>query len=398
MYLTKEEEKILRGVYGEGMKKAMEILEAIGKIYNADKLIPISSAQISGVSYYNIGEPGLEFLRDISKEAKVIVKTTLNPAGVDLRRWREMKIDEEFVEKQREIIDIFIKMGVEPTLTCTPYLAGNLPAKGEHIAWGESSAVTYANSVLGAMTNRESGISALAAAIIGMTPRYGMHVKEERKPEIRVKLEAEIRKPSDFGALGYVLSKKTDDKIPWIEGIKNIGVEELKMFSASIATYMGTPIFHIPGITAEWKEFTPPNELVEIDDRDMKEAYVYLRDQFDKVDLVWIGCPHTTLNELRRLSELLKNKKVKAEVWITTSRKIRMEAERRGYVEVIEKSGAKIISDTCVAVAPIRDRFKTLVTNSAKAFYYSRGMNRLLVKVGSLEKCIDSALRGVWID
>ena len=396
MHLTEREEKILGGEYGENMRKGMEILLAIGKIYNADRLIPITSAQVSGVSYYNIGDAGLEFLRDFSFNVKVSVKTTLNPSGMDLNRWQDLGIDKKFAEKQMEIIRIFKKMNVEPTLTCTPYLIGNSPNKGDHIAWAESSALTYANSVLGAMTNRESGISALAAAIIGKTPEYGMHIKINRKPMVRVKLEAEITDESDFGVLGYILGKKIGYEIPWIEGIKSAGIEELKMFSASIATYAGVPIFHIPGITAEWKDFDRPEEFVEIDRKDFDNAYEYFSDSFEEVDIVWIGCPHTTLEELRRISELLENKVVNTELWITTSRKVRNEAEKLGYIKIIEKTGAKVLSDTCLAVAPLKNMFKTLVTNSAKAFYYSRGMNRFKVRLANLNKCINVALKGRW--
>ena len=397
MYLTPEEEKILAGEYGEGMRKAMEILVAIGKIYDAERLIPISSAQISGVSYHNIGDAGLEFLRDFSRGAKVKVKATLNPGGVDLGRWREMKIDKEFMEKQGEIIKIFTSMGIEPTLTCTPYLVGNLPSKGEHIAWSESSAVAYANSVLGAYTNRESGISALAAAIVGKTPMYGMHLKENRRPGIRVVLKTELRYRSDYSVLGYAIAKKTGHSIPYIEGVDKADLESLKLFAASIATYAGAAIFHIKGLTAEWMDFEAPKDYIEITKRDIEEGYGYLRDEFREVDMVWIGCPHTSLKEIEEITRLLKDKKVATELWITTSRQVREKAERLGYIEVIEKSGAKVIIDTCVAVAPLLGKFQTLVTNSAKAFYYSRGVNRFKVKVANLEKCIDTALRGVWV-
>jgi hypothetical protein len=397
VYLTPEEERILAGEYGEGMRKAMEILVAIGKIYDAERLIPISSAQISGVSYHNIGDAGLEFLWDFSRGARVRVKATLNPGGVDLGKWREMKIDREFMEKQGEVIKIFMSMGVEPTLTCTPYLVGNLPKKGEHIAWSESSAVAYANSVLGAYTNRESGISALAAAIIGKTPMYGLHLKENRRPEVRVVLKTELNYRSDYSVLGYAIASKAGHSIPYIEGMGKADLEALKLFAASIATYAGAAIFHIKGVTAEWMDFEPPGETIEITSRDLEEGYEYLRDEFREVDMVWIGCPHTSLKELEEIAGLLKDKEVAAELWITTSRQVKRMAEELGYIETIEKSGAKVIIDTCVAVAPLLGKFKTLVTNSAKAFYYSRGVNRFRVKVANLEKCIDAAVRGEWV-
>ncbi len=401
MYLNREEERILNGEYGEVMQKAMEILVALGEIYNADKLIHIKSAHISGVSYYNIGDAGLEFLREFSRGVRVSVKTTLNPCGADLLRWREMGINDEFIIKQIEIVDIFTRIGVEPTLSCTPYLTSNKPNKGDHIAWGESSAVAYANSVLGAMTNRESGISALASALIGKTPRYGMHLREERRPKIRIKVKARLEKPSDYGALAYAISKKIkSNEIPWIEGINGIGIEELKIFSASIATYTGLPIYHIQGITAEWREFSniSLSETIEIEDLDIKNAYDYLNDRFEEVDLIWIGCPHIGIEEFARISKLLKGKSVRVEMWITTSRYVRRIAEKKGYIEVIERSGAKILCDTCIAVAPLKNKFKTLITNSAKAFYYCRGVNNFLVKVLNLDKCIQYAIKGGSIE
>jgi hypothetical protein len=181
-----------------------------------------------------------------------------------------------------------------------------------------------------------------------------------------------------------------------IEGIENVSDEGLKLLSASIATYAGLPIFHIKGVTAEWMEFDTPREAVEVDDEDIMDAYEYLRDQFDEVDIVWIGCPHVGIDELKKIATLLRNKSVDSELWITTSRRVRDEADRLGYIAAIEDAGAKVICDTCVAVAPLKGMFRTLVTNSAKACYYCRGVNRFLVRVTSLDKCIDVALKGGW--
>ena len=154
MYLTKEEEKMLNGEYGEATRKAMEILVALGDIFGADRLIEVSSVQVAGVSYDNIGDAGLEFLNELAKDGKVKVTTTLNPAGMDIENWKSLGISEEFAEKQIQVIEAFKKLGIIPTCTCVPYLIGNLPRFGEHIAWSESSAVAFANSVIGARTNR----------------------------------------------------------------------------------------------------------------------------------------------------------------------------------------------------------------------------------------------------
>ncbi|WP_457741713.1 aconitase X, partial [Thermococcus sp.] len=192
MFLTKEEELILSGEYGYALQKAMEILVALGEVYGAERLIPIKSAQIAGVSYKNLGEAGLEFLRDFVKAgAKVSVYTTLNPAGIG---------NEEFMEKQKEVLELYRMMGIEVTSTCTPYYGANLPKFGDHLAWSESSAVSFANSIIGARTNREGGPSSLASAIVGKTPEYGLHLDENRKATVKVKVEAKVKSFVDYSA------------------------------------------------------------------------------------------------------------------------------------------------------------------------------------------------------
>src|SRR4030066_1273056 len=180
MNLTEEKERMLAGEEGYAARKSMEILTALGDIYGADKLIRVGSVQVAGVSYHNLGDAGLEFLNELAKDGKVKVLTTLNPAGMDLENWKNLGISAEFAEKQNLVIDAFTRMGILISCTCTPYLIGNLPRYGEHIAWSESSAVTYANSIIGAMTNREGGPSALAASLMGRTPYYGMHLDHDR--------------------------------------------------------------------------------------------------------------------------------------------------------------------------------------------------------------------------
>ena len=188
MHLTREEERMYEGEEGPAVEKSMEILVALGDIYGAEKLVNITSAQISGVSYKTIGDAGLEFLEELSKDAQVRVPSTLNPAGVDLEIWKELGFSEEFTKKQLAIVDAYRKMGVSTTCTCTPYLWEMYPHSDHHIAWSESSAVCYANSVLGARTNREGGPGALSAAICGRTADYGYHLDEERHPNLLVEV------------------------------------------------------------------------------------------------------------------------------------------------------------------------------------------------------------------
>ena len=175
--------------------------------------------------------------------------TTLNPAGMDLENWQDLGIDVQFADKQNLVIDAFKKMGIIISCTCTPYFIGNLPRYGEHIAWSESSAVTFANSVIGAKTNKEGGPSALAAAFVGKTPCYGLHLDENRVPNIHVQVNASLKSQSDWGALGYAIGKKAENKIPYITGIKDAEVDELKSFCASVVTYGAQPLFYMKDIT-----------------------------------------------------------------------------------------------------------------------------------------------------
>ena len=397
MYLTKEEERMLDGEEGYAVKKSMEILVALGDIYGAEKLIIVGSVQVAGVSYHNLGDAGLEFLNELARDGKVKVLTTLNPAGMDLKDWKKLGISEEFAEKQNRVIDAFRKMGIIISCTCTPYLIGSLPTYGEHIAWSESSAVTFANSVIGAKTNREGGPSALAAAFVGKTPCYGLHLEENRVPDVHVDVRVNLKKLSDWGALGYCIGEKVGNKIPYITGVKDADLDELKSFCASVVTYGSKPLFFMKGITPGSEKHQLPKEKVIIEDRDIKDAYENIDDDVDTIDFVCIGCPHCSIKEIAEVAKLLKNKRVSSntEFWITTSRLMKQLADKRGYTEIIENAGGKFACDTCMAVAPLKGRFKSVATTSAKGCYYSRH-NDMKTRLGSLEECIEAAVRGKW--
>jgi len=397
MHLTKTEEKMLSGEEGYAVRKSMEILVALGDIYGAESLIKVGSVQVAGVSYHNLGDAGLEFLNELARDGKVKVLTTLNPAGMDLENWRQLGISEEFAEKQNMVIDAFEKMGILISCTCTPYLIGNLPRYGEHVAWSESSAVTFANSVIGAKTNREGGPSALAAALVGKTPCYGLHLDENRVPDIHVKVNADLSKFSDWGALGYSVGKKAENKIPYITGVKDADVDELKSFCASVVTYGSKPLFYMQGITPAAEEHKPPKESVTIEDSDIQDAYDNINDEVSDIDFVCVGCPHCSIKEIADVAKLLKGRKVAAgtEFWVATSRFAKQLSDKRGYTDVIERAGGKFACDTCMAVAPLKGRFKSVATTSAKGCYYSRH-NKMLTKMGSLEECVEAAVTGKW--
>lgn len=393
MELTTEEEKMLSGEHGRAVQQSMEILCALGKVYGADRLIPVSSVQVAGVSYDNLGEAGLEYLDGLAKDGKVKVLTTLNPAGMDLEDWKRMGIKEDFAKKQLAVISAFKKMGITISCTCTPYFVGNAPSPGDHVAWSESSAVCYANSVLGARTNREGGPSALAAALTGRTPNYGLHLDGKRKPGITAYVKKELNGTQEFGALGMVLGKRIGNSIPLIRGVKEATKEELKSLCASIATYGGTALFHMEGITPE--KVDVPEESIEVGEREIKEAIDEMNDQCDP-DFVYLGCPHLSLGEIKKIAGLLEGKKVKTEFWLGVARKVKEESDKLGYTKTIEDAGAILACDMCPVVAPIKGRFKCMATDSAKACYYARAKNRFMVRIGSMEQCIEAAVAGKW--
>ncbi|PJB22231.1 MAG: hypothetical protein CO114_01185, partial [Euryarchaeota archaeon CG_4_9_14_3_um_filter_38_12] len=312
MFLTKEEEKIFNGEKGEVLERMFRLLVRLGDIYGANKMIPVGSVQVAGVSFKSIGTPGLEFLEDYAKKgAKIKVLTFLNPAGMDLENWKELGFPEDFAEKQIRVMNAFKEMGIVVTSTCTPYLAGNLPRFGEHIAWSESSAVSFSNSVIGARTNREGGPSALAAALCGLTPNYGLHIDENRKPNIVVNVDAELKYNADFGALGSFVGKIVKDKIPYFKGIKNTNTDQLKALGAAMAASGAVALYHAENLTPEAHLMDIKGlEKIEVGEKELKETYAQLNTG-ENPDIVILGCPHASLREISDLAEKIKGKKMK---------------------------------------------------------------------------------------
>ena len=396
MKLTQEEQDMLDGKYGKSTRKSMEILTTLGEIFDAECMVDVYGVQIAGVSYDNLGEAGLEFLSEMAIDGKVRVLTTLNPAGMDRENWQALGIDEEFAKNQNRAIEAFAKMGIITTCSCTPYLIGNTPHYGQHLAWAESSAVCYANSVIGARTNREGGPSALASALTGKTPKYGYHLDKNRHGQVLFKINSPVKGTDEFGVLGKIIGDKLVElgkKIPYIMGIPLATVEELKSFCASVATYGGTGLFHMEGITPEYNKYPKPKDIVfEINQDDLDKTRAELIDDDIELDFISIGCPHASIHEIEIIASLLEGKKVKKEFWITTARPTKRIADEMGYSKIIEDAGAKFAADTCCVVAPIKGRFKGIMVDSAKACYYGRAKNKFKVKIGSIEECIEEAI------
>jgi len=391
MYLTKEEERICDGEFGWANQICMKILVRLGELFNATRLIPINSAHVSGVSYKTLGDAPSDFLEALANaDAKVKVKATLNPQSFD-REYLCKKLPPDLCQKQSDIMTYFEKMGFTESLTCTPYYLEN-PKRGSHLAWAESSAVVYTNSVIGAWTNREGGPSALAAAIIGKTPDYGMHKAENRQPKALVKLEKQLQSEVEFGALGIFLGKILEDKILIIQDLQNASKDNLKQLGAALASTGMVNMFCRENRGVKFNEI----EKINVETKDIKQTIENLTTtSTQEPDLVFVGCPHCSLNEIKQVAELIGSRKVKdgTEFWVCTSRHIKEKA--RKYVEKIEKSGGHVLTDTC-AVVTWTDKLgiKTIMTNSAKTAHYAPTLNKAETILAPLKECLKTAFKG----
>ena len=398
--LTVEEEAILDGEQGPGAQKAMAIVVALAKIYGAADLVPVASAQVSGVSFKNLGQAGLEFLQEwAALGARAQVPAALNPAGADMHAWRELGFSEEFVQSQAAVIKAYQSLGVQPTLTCTPYQVGITPSPGQHLAWAESSAVSYANSVLGARTNREGGPGALAAAIAGRTARFGLHLDEGRQPAAVYEVRCAIRSEADLGALGTLTGQQVRNRVPYLRLATELPPQcDLKTLGAAMAASGAVGLYHLEAVTPEAKAGsirTAGLPIVAVDSLDA--GYRALDGTATEVDLVSIGCPHASLAEIAAIADELNGRRLKAKLWVTTARPIRDLAARAGLVPRIEASGGCVVADTCLVVAPVAALgFRSLATNSAKMAIYTRSHSGLPVRFGPLEQCLEAALTGRW--
>ncbi len=371
MILTDGEQAIFDGEKGAGAQKAMELVVALGKIYGADSLVDITSAHLSGASYKTIGEGGLRYLSDMAAGGtKVSVPSTLNPVGMDRGRWKEMHISPEFAEKQLQIIDLYGKMGIRKTCSCTPYLGDNVPKFGDHVAWAESSALSVVNSYFGARTNREGGPGALAAAILGKTANYGLHLAENRKPTAVIDVEDMGGSVFDYSVLGQAVGMAMGKGVPYFRGLKDISIEHAKTLSAAMAAAGSVALWHAEGCTPEASGCDVSGlEHIRIGKAEMKAAYEKLNTA-DDVQLIALGCPHLSPREMHDIAALLKGRKKKnrdVEIWFCTSESVREQCAED--VKIMEEFGP-VLADTCMVVAPIEGTFRRTATNSAKAGNY----------------------------
>jgi predicted aconitase len=385
MYLDPEDEKVLAGESGETRQKMMELLVALGTVFGAERLIPIRSAQVSGASYKTIGEYGLAWLSSL--HARAVVPAVLNPVGMPRERWKEMGVEPVFAERQQAVIEAYERLGVNLECTCTPYYLHET-SFGDHLAWSESSAVSYANSVIGALTNREGGPGALAAALIGKTPCYGLHLEKNRKPQLIFNVGSDDRNwgIAHYGALGYMAGKLAGNRIPFFKGI-HPDRDQLKALGAAMAATGAVAIYHVEGITPEAKKNRydlSGLETIIIEPGEIDQLFSEIT-----VDAVAVGCPHCSPEELAVIARLLNGKTVTKPLYIFAAQGVIDKNLRT--VGIIEKSGARVYADTCMVVSPVMERYPAIMVNSGKALTYVPDMCGAVARIGSIEECVSVA-------
>lgn len=411
MFLEKDEEKMLEGEEGEAKRRAMNLLVRYGEALDAERLIDVSSVHF--MEYFDLPFSGtklqdetIKFLlatEESTKVESVKVFTTAHIQRCDFENWRTLGIKREEYEKLNEMKKLCKRLGINCTFTCVPYLTGNVPTPGEHIAWMESSAVPIANSVLGARGNLEGSESSFAAAITGKIPYWGLHKDEERYGDILVDVKANIESVNDWDMLGYYIGEVVGEKIPVLKGSfspNKIQIEHLKSFSASLNTSGGSQMFHIPGKTfgtnkVEDAFSDKPEMKIHVTESDLKAVKEKISTGVsEKVDLITLGCPHCTIHQLSKIAKLLNNKKVRKDVklWIWTAHGIKTLSDRMGYTNMIESSGGEVHVDTCaVPSAWDSHNIGTVATDSCKQAHYLPRMHNVDVVYDTIENCIDMA-------
>ncbi len=407
MYLTHEEKEILGGAKGEAPRLAMEILSKIGEINEAERLIPIQSVHLVLHAYKSAFDAGVEAAEKIADMGgKFTVPTTIDPYGMDAEDWRGAKTPEHYAEMQMRLENAVMKMGVLPVWTCTPYYGFNAPRFGDNVAWSESSAVAYANTVIGARTNRQTAIVDICCGILGKTPETGVHLQKNRYGEVLIRLNADRELKSwEYPALGYFLGKKLGSRIGVVQGMKGSPQhEDLKSLCAAAAASGSVTLLHIVGVTPEARtleEAFGPNKPVEeyaVSLKDLTETrYDLCTNKDDTVDFVALGCPHYSINEIVRVHDLLGGRKINpgTAFWIYANSYAIQLAEKMGIRKSLEDSGVVIRAETCMIISPVAPwGFKTLMTDSGKCSYYGPAECGTDIVFAGVDECVEAAVSG----
>ncbi len=375
MQLTADEEKSLDGDQGETVASAYRILLAIGEATDAEKLVPIKWVHISGVNYNTIGDSGVKFLEEFSNNAKVVVKTTINPMGFD--RNKTNGLSENFIKKQKSIVKSYEAMGTLPSFTCIPYEIFDIPEKGSMVSFAESNAAVFSNSTLGLLTNKESSLSALASSVTGKAPLSDLRIEEFRHPKVVIKPDFRLETELDYGLVGYFTGKIVKDSCVAFDSIPE-KQRTIKMKSLSAAI----------GTSGSCGMFTLEEKAKEVISYGKKECDI-IKDELntsEEGDLIALGSPQLGMNELSLLDNLLEGKKFTKRCLIYCARAIHRQATQIGLTGRIERAGGEFICDSCTCLTPLitRDEVDSVITNSIKGAYYLNHSNRVGVALKDL--------------
>jgi predicted aconitase len=371
---------------------------------NTHVLLPVPNLMARGASRETLDRYMADLWQACSQQTHPRCTCTVHALFVTLDELDVPENDPEQVRMQRDLADQAAQAGFIPTFTCAPYLVGNVPLKGEICAWTESSAVVYANSILGARTTRHGTESAIAASLLGLVPEFGVLLDEHRRGTLRIEVSATLETPTDWGALGYYAGRLAGLDIPVFDGIRRPTQEEAKQLCAALASSGGVTICHIVGVTPEAPTLEAafhgavPQPAARFDDASLRDTYASLSAHTGtEIDSVILGCPHASLFEVAQIARLLKGKRVAdgVRLWVNAARGTKMNAEAMGYAATIEAAGGYILCDTCPT--NLRIPARRIVTPGFKQAHYARGMSGAEVIVADTPSCVRAAIEGRWL-
>jgi len=406
--LTEYDQSLLVGRRGPAARMAMSILTRMAEVYGADEMLSIAQAHIDSTIY--VGEANLEFAERLAAlGAKVAVPTTLNVSGLDEHHWREWAVPADYAEKARRQMAAYRSMGCAPTWTCAPYQTEFAPKFGQQIAWGESNAIVYANSVIGARTQRYPDLLDICAAITGRVPAAGLHLTDNRAGQVLMRLDAVPHAlqldDSFYPVLGHLVGQIAQNRIPVIAGLQVRPTEDqLKALGAASASSGSVALLHIVGVTPEARtveaafQGRPPREEIAVDLDRLRAARRELTTASgDTLDMVVLGSPHFSLAEFKQLASLVAGRRRHAGVQflVTSSRAMALLAQQAGVLQPLHEFGGRVTVDTCILATPmLPPSVKTLMTNSGKYAFYAPSLLGARVTFGSLADCVRSAIEG----
>lgn len=419
MRLTDHEKAMLDGQHGAAKARAMDLLMRYGEALGAERLVETTNVagafNASTPTIRHMAEEGFDKVyselnldSDETVEIpRVAVPTCQLITGIDNDNWQVQGIDPGLAELQKQSERYLGQRGINLMATCTPYQVGNVPVKGEHCAWMESSAVIYCNSVLGARTNVEGKESTGAAALTGRIPYWGFHMPENRFGTHLIELDLEVDDMMDWGLLGYFIGYAVEEDIPVLNGLSHQpNLIKLKHFGAAAASSGGVEMYHVPGVTPEAgsieEAFGPrrARETIRYGAKERREIYEKIQSATDrKVDFIMLGCPHNSIEQMELIAHLLEGKKIHSDVqlWVHTPRAIRQIADRSGYTEIISKAGGVVMSDTCPAISRrLPAGARVIATDSAKQAHYLPAIAKVQGWFGSVTDCVEAAISGEW--